>query len=62
MKDRICSCCGQGYNDNERHDYEKCVRDCEARVAHCQYLMNRAVESLVKATCLWQSQREGKIK
>ncbi len=54
MIDRICSCCGQSYTDEEGHDYEQCVIDCERRI-------KKAEDNLVDARrCLGmaQSRRE----
>ncbi len=62
MTDRICSCCGQGYNDNERHDYETCVKNCDDRVERARYNYNDALECLEMAKTRRQAQREGKIK
>lgn len=62
MADRICSCCGQGYNDNERHDYEECVKRCENRVTSARHNFIDAEKCLVTALARRQAQREGRIK
>lgn len=60
MADRICSCCSQGYSDNERHDYEQCVKDCERRVDVAKHTLRVAVDCLVMAQSRRQAQREGR--
>ena len=62
MADRICSCCGQSYADDERHDYETCVKNCQARVDKVRYNYHDALECLEMAQTRRQAQREGKIK
>lgn len=62
MADRICSCCGKGYNDNERHDYEQCMRDCEARTDRARHNLNEAIDCWQMAMTRRLLQREGRIK
>lgn len=62
MADRICSCCGKGYTDEERHDYEQCFKDCEERVDWARHNLNDAVECLANAGTRREAQREGRIK
>ena len=60
MTDRICSCCGESYE--ERHDCEKCYRECEKRVSDARRWLHSAMDSLDMAKERRQAQREGKIK
>ncbi len=62
MADRICSCCGQGYSDDERHDYEECYKRCEARVKRARTNLSNARDCLNRAEVRRIAQREGKIK
>lgn len=62
MTDRICSCCGRGYKDEEKHDYEQCYRDCEERVSSARCNLHNAHEHLDMAKARRQAQREGRIK
>ncbi len=62
MADRICSCCDQGYSDDERHDYEECYRRCETRVDLARHNLNHAWDCLEMAEGRRIAQREGRIK
>lgn len=62
MADRICSACGQGYKDNERHNYELCYEVCEARVNGAIENLKRAWDCLNIAEKRRDSQRKGLIK
>ncbi len=62
MANRKCSCCRQGYTDNERHDYEQCVRDCLDRVDLARHNLRIAMECLENARSRKIAQREGRIK
>jgi len=62
MAQRKCSCCGQGYTDDERHDYEQCVKDCEERVNWTRHSLNDAMDCLLNANSRRQAQRDGCIK
>lgn len=62
MADRICSCCGQTYSDDERHDYELCVRDCENRVTQAKHNLSDAMDCVEMALSRRQAQREGRLK
>ena len=61
MVDRICSCCGQSYTDDMRHNYEPCVKNCEERVNRARHNLNDALECLENAKSRCQAQREGRI-
>lgn len=62
MTDRICSCCGQGYNNGIRHDYETCVKNCQDRVNEARHNFANAQDCLEMALSRRQAQREGRIK
>lgn len=62
MTDRMCSCCGQLYTDEVRHDYETCVKNCEEQVEKARYNLSVARECLEMAISRRQAQREGRIK
>lgn len=62
MADRICSCCGASYTDDERHDYEQCVKACEFRVKRARWNLNDALSCLIESKTRRQAQQEGKIK
>jgi len=62
MTDRICSCCGTPYTDEERHDYEKCVKDCEFRVAQAKHNLSDSMDCLEMALARRRAQRGGKLK
>jgi phage gp16-like protein len=62
MAQRKCSCCGQSYSDEERHDYEQCVKDCERRLDWTRHQLVDAQECLENAKTRRQAQREGRIK
>lgn len=62
MADRKCSCCGTHYSDDERHDYEQCYQDCEARVDKARHNLNDAWDCLNMAEARREAQRSGKIK
>ena len=62
MANRICSCCDQGYSDDERHDYELCYQVCEARVNGARANLGNAWECLNGAEARRKAQREGRIK
>ena len=62
MAQRICSCCGTPYKDEERHDYEECYRECEARLNMARHNFNNALECLEMASSRRQAQRDGRIK
>lgn len=62
MADRICSCCGLGYSDDKRHDYEECYKRCERRVNIARHNLNDARDCLNNAETRRTAQREGKIK
>ena len=61
MTDRICSCCGQGYNDNKRHDYELCYQVCKASVNAAKHDLDNALDCLEKASECREAQRSGRI-
>ena len=62
MANRICSCCGQSYTDEERHDYEECYKRCEERVNKARHNLNNAWECLSNAESRREAQRDGRIK
>ena len=59
MANRICACCGTSYK--ERHDYEQCYRDCEARVDRAKRNLCDAFEHLLMAETRRTAQRDGII-
>ena len=62
MAERQCSCCGQGYTDDIRHDYETCVKNCQDRVDRAKHEFNEARDCLEMAVSRRQAQRDGRIK
>ena len=61
MVDRLCSCCGQSYTNEERHDYEKCYRVCEERVNEARRRLHSAQDNLNMAKTRRDAQRAGRI-
>jgi len=62
MADRICSCCGEVYTDDARHDYEQCIKRCEESVATARSKYHSALDSLDLAKHRLQLHREGTLK
>jgi len=61
MADRICSCCGAIYTDEEIHDYEKCFSYCEWRVKMAGQQLAKAKGNMKMARGRRQLQRDGKL-
>ena len=61
MIGRMCSCCGETYKDNERHDYEKCYKECEKRVEDARHHLTYALDHYKMAQSRRQAQRDGRI-
>ena len=49
MYDKICSCCGQCYEESKGHDWEQCLEDCERKVALAKGALIEAQRKLEKA-------------
>ena len=49
MYDKICSCCGQCYEERKGHDWEQCLEDCERKVALAKGALIEAQRKLEKA-------------
>ena len=62
MAQRKCSCCGTAYTDDDRHDYEQCVRDCADRVASARQNLSDALDCLENALSRRHDQRDGRIR
>ncbi|KKM04727.1 hypothetical protein LCGC14_1761270 [marine sediment metagenome] len=62
MADRMCSCWGQTYTDEERHDYEVCYKACQDRVNYARHNLNNAWDNLNMAESRRSAQRDGRIK